>query len=343
VFINLERHQTVAEWLEEMVTKTRPLVEDPAPERPWVKKTSGAFAKFLKRIEVVEVAGTGFKLSPATAREWRPAADAFLDLLVDSGAPILYLLDEFPWFLDFIAKKSRDEAEQVLAWFRYARVTLSEHPARFLVTGSIGLDGLVRRLGLSPTINDFDSIEIPPLNEADALEFLATLARDEDVALTAKGRQHILRLLGTNWPILLQLFVSEIQEWQAEDEKRRAPTEAQLRTIYRDGLVHGNRNKYCSEMWDRLPKIFTVAEFSLAREILKELRLLPAGLTRAEIEVVHARVISDETLRQHTVAELDYVLDTLRHDGYVVHGPENDQRTRFASNILRDYWNRRCA
>lgn len=339
VFINLEKHHTVAAWLEEMIGKTRPLIEE-APDRAWGKGAAKAFAKFLKRIETVEIAGVGLKLTPAAAADWRPTADAFLDLLAESGAPVLYLLDEFPWFLDMVAKRSsQTEAEMVLAWFRHARLALADHPARFLVTGSIGLDGLVRRLGLSPSINDFDPIEIPPLKEAEALKFLENLARDEEVRLSEKGRRAILRLLGTNWPILLQLFVSEIQEWQAEGTHKRTPTEAELRRIYRECLVNGNRNKYCSEMWDRIPKIFSVSEARLAREILKDLCLLPAGMTRREIEDIHARLVRDEAHRVHVAPELDYVLDTLRHDGYVLQVPrEEERRTRFASNILRDYW-----
>jgi len=344
VFINLEKHHAVTDWLEEMIGKTKSLVEEPSPDRPWVKNTTRAFTAFLKRIESVTVPGIGgFKLSPLAAKEWRPTADAFLQLLTESGAPILYLLDEFPWFLDLVAKKSSPaEVEAVLAWFRHARQELADHPARFLVTGSIGLDGLVRRLGLSPTINEFDTVEIPPLKDSEALAFLDQLARDEGVKLSAGGRACILRLLGTNWPILLQLFVSEIQEWQLATQKG-APTNAELRRIYRDGLAGGSRNKYCSGMWDRLPKVFSLSEVRLAREILKELRFLPAGMAREEVEAIHARLVPDDTHRAHVAAELDYVLDTLKHDGYVLQLLQHGHRISFASNMLRDYWARRLA
>ena len=80
-------------------------------------------------------------------------------------------------------KTSRDEVEAALNWFRSARHELSDSSARFLVTGSIGLKSVVRRLGLSPTINDFDVREIPPLKEAEALDLLQRLAADNDVPL----------------------------------------------------------------------------------------------------------------------------------------------------------------
>jgi len=344
VFINLEKHHTVAAWLEEMIVATKALVDEPSANWPGWDKTAKAFARFLKRIDSVTIpGGGGFKLNPAGVQDWRPIADAFLALLVDSRAPILYLLDEFPWFLDLVAKKSSPhEVEAVLAWFRHARQELTDHPARFLVTGSIGLNGLVRRLGLSPTINEFDTVEILPLSEHEALAFLQQLAHDEGISLTGSGRRCILRLLGTNWPIILQLFISEIQEWQCV-AKKKTPSAVNLHDIYRDHLVGGNRNKYCSEMWDRLPKVFDAGELRLAREILKELCLDPAGKTREQFNELHARLVPDDAHRAHVAEELDYVLDTLKHDGYVAQPPQDGHRTRFASNILRDYWTRRLA
>lgn len=344
VFINLEKHHAVAAWLEDMIAETKALVEEPGIDLLGRGKTAKAFTKFLTRIESVTVPGVGgFKLAPAAAQEWRPIADAFLALLTDSGAPILYLLDEFPWFLDLVSKKSSPhEVEAVLAWFRHARQELTDYPARFLVTGSIGLNGLVRRLGLSPTINEFDTVEIPPLDDDEALAFLEQLAGGEGVPLSGACRKHILRLLGTNWPILLQLFVSEIQEWQSA-MNRKTPAVADLDRIYREGLVGGNRNKYCSEMWDRLPKVFGPSELRLAREILKELCISPAGKTRGEFNGLHARLVPDDAHRALVAEELDYVLDTLKHDGYVVQPAQEGHRTRFASNILHDYWTRRIA
>lgn len=342
IFIDLEKFHAVADWLEELIAKTRAVIEEPAPERPWTTRAQAAMRAFLGRIDSLTIPGiAGFKLSPAAAKQWRPIADAFLKLLQQSEAPILYLLDEFPWFLGQVVKRSSvEEVEEVLSWFRSARQELAEHPARFLVTGSIGLDGLVRKLRLTPTVNEFDPVEIPPLTDAEALAFLEKLAADEGVPLSAPGRKRILSLLGTNWPILLQLFLSEIQEWQAAD-KGRAPTAAELRRIYQDGLVGGSRNKYCSEMWDRLPKVFSASELRLGREILRELHLRPAGMTRADFEAVHARIVPDEGLRASAAEELDYVLDSLKHDGYVLVAPPDGGRTRFASNILRDYWSRR--
>jgi len=342
VYINLEEHNTVVAWLEDMIRETKAVIDEPHPSREWVKGAAKAFSRFLSRIETIDLpGGGGITLAPTAAKEWRPVADAFLRLLVESQAPIYFLLDEFPWFLGFVARNSSvEEVGHVLSWFRHARQALSEHPARFLVTGSIGLKGLVRRLGLAPTVNEFDTVEIPPLTDDEALSFLESLSIGEDVLLTVPGRRQILKLLGANWPILLQLFVSEIQEWQIVHRKG-APSKTDLAQIYREGLINGSRNKYCSEMLDRLPKAFIGGELLLAREILKRLRLPPSGMTHRDFEAIHASLVPDAAHRAIVADELDNVLDTLKHDGYVVQSPKRGNRTIFASNILRDYWIKR--
>lgn len=344
IYINLEKHHTVAAWLEDMIAATKGVIEQPNPARQWAHHAGKALATFLMRVETIELpGGGGVKLAPAAAKGWRPAADAFLNFLIDSQLPVLFLLDEFPWFLELVAKNSSpDDVKEVLSWFRNARQTLSDHPARFLVTGSIGLDGLVRRLRLSPTVNEFDTVVIPPLSDDEALSFLEQLASGEGVALTATGRKQIVQLLGANWPILLQLFISEIQEWQIANGKG-APSKTDLQRLYREELVGGNRNKYCSEMWERLPKAFNESELRLAREILKEIRSAAPGVTRDQLETIHARLVPDAAHRALVADELDNVLDTLRHDGYILKSPAHANRTVFASNILRDYWIQRLS
>src|ERR1022692_4707382 len=74
-----------------------------------------------------------------------------------------------------------------------------------------------RRLGtpcrttLSRTVTHARAFPYSSLR-SEALEFLQRLAADNNVPLDEPGCRHILHLLGANWPILLQLFVSEIQD-----------------------------------------------------------------------------------------------------------------------------------
>jgi len=339
VLLNLEKHDTVEAWLSAMLAELRRVLDQPKTWKAELADKTKSLLAGIQKIDLPGVGGIEMASSPGKA-QWRKPAEEFLALLACSDVPLLFLLDEFPTFLKLVAKhRSRDEVEAVLNWFRAARNELKEKRVRFLVTGSIGLKGVVRNLGLAPSINEFDAHEIPPLSDEEALGLLATLAKDNAIPLDASGRKKILRLLGANWPILLQLFISEIQE----GEFKKPPTPAQLEAIYRDRLVAGSRNQYCDGMFDRLKDAFTEAERRLAREILKSVCRSPDGLGREEFDQLHQKLEPVLSQTASGMEELDHVLDTLKHDGYLLQESIGPRRTRFGSNILRDFWLRKTA
>lgn len=339
ILLNLEKHDSVEGWLAAMVSELRVTLEQPERLRHRVKAKASVILAGIKKIEVPGIGGV--EVGPAAGvSRWRKPADEFTGLLAQSGVPILFLLDEFPTFLKLIARKrSRDEVEAVLNWFRSARHELKDRQVRFLVTGSIGLKGVVRGLGLAPTVNEFDTHEIPPLTQAEALGLLEKLAADNHVPLDLRGRKKILDLLGANWPILLQLFVSEI----LEGGFTKPPTVRQLESIYHDRLVNGSRNQYCDGMFDRLKEAFGEGERRLAREILKAVCRSPDGLGREDLDAIHARLEPELSRHASGIEELDHVLDTLKHDGYLLQERGGRHLTRFGSNILRDFWRRKTS
>jgi hypothetical protein len=171
------------------------------------------------------------------------------------------------------------------------------------------------------------------------LGLLANLAKDNNVPLSKTGQKKILSLLGANWPILLQIFISEIQE----DEFKKPPTTAELEAIYRDRLVNGSRNQYCDGMFNRLKDVFSDSERRLAREILKAACRPNDGLSREDFDLLHQKLDPALSQTAEGIEELDHVLDTLKHDGYLLQESAAPRRTRFGSNILRDFWLRKTA
>jgi len=336
IWIDLEKFDNVPDWLQAMLEGLRESIGDRKKTPAWLSSSAKAAKTILSQIEEVQVLGQGIKLRRGEpgAELWRPMADKLVSLLQSTGLPVIFLLDEFPWFLGHVARKhTSEEVEAVLNWFRGARQDLAPQKARFLLTGSIGLEGLLRRLGLSPSANDLDTIEIPPLEEDEALGFLQALADGERLSLPEDSCRRILERLGCNWPILLSLFVSEIQE--AGHGTGTSP--ARIDDIYENQIVRGSRNKYCQEMFTRIGKadVFSVAEQSIAQELLRHLSA-KESVGKDEIDAIHAKIISPDETRATLAGEMAYVIDTLRHDGYILR--RRDGRYRFASNVLRDYW-----
>lgn len=340
VFLDLEKFSTVPEWLTALLVPTKALITG-SETKGWLAGSGKTAKSLLGRIEKLEVLGNGITLTPGRSNPdaWRPLADEFQKLLHDADLPIYFLLDEFPWYLGHLARKhTAEEVEAVLNWFRSARQDLADSQTRFLVTGSIGLEGLLRRIGLSPTANDFDTIEIPPLTDEEALDFLMQLSKGEEIPLNESAGRRILKLMGANWPILLELFMSELQDM----DLKKSPTMPELKDVYEVRMVRGSRNKYCQEMFNRLSKdeLFSPTERRIAFETLKRLTSQTV-VCGSDLESIHSKIVPDASVRSLTGEELGFVIDTLRHDGYLLR--RSDGQYQFASNILRDYWIHRTA
>jgi hypothetical protein len=346
VYLDLQGLRSVPAWLNLMLKETKRILETPPDKLAWLKQSGKASGSVLKRLEQITVMGTGIKLTTGqpAVENWEPIADEFLALLRENELPIYFMLDEFPWFLGHVATNhSAAEVDATLNWFRKVRLALTDLPTRFLVTGSVGLTGLLRRLNLSPAANDFDTIDIAPLSESDSLKFLEDRAAGEGLTLSAAARRRILEKLGVGWPLLLATFLSEVQE----HFPTKGPTLKDIDRLYEEQMVRGSRNKYCQEMFTRLtkPELFTTGERRLAQEILRDLCRAAHGFGHADFDTLHARLVPDSDHRALLATDLDYVLETLRHDGYLVRLKDKDSSHDgihyFASHILRDYWRHR--
>ena len=340
LYLDLQGLRSVPAWLTLMLKETKKLLQSPPDKLAWIKQVGKGTASVLKRIEQISVSGIKLTQGQPAVDLWEPIADEFLTLLREHELPIVFMLDEFPWFLGHVAANhSPAEVDATLNWFRKARQELADGPTRFLVTGSIGLTGLLRRLGLSPAANDFDSIDIEPLTDKEALQFLEERAEGESIALSAAARRRILECLGVGWPLLLATFLSEVQDHATV----KGPTVKDIDHLYEDRMVRGNRNKYCQEMFTRLtkPEMFSSSERRLAQEILRDLCRSARAFSNDDFDAMHARLVPEAAHRSLLATELDYVLETLRHDGYLVR--QRDGLHTFASHILRDFWRHRTA
>ncbi len=312
IYINLERFSHPKDWIAQMAKEL-------AKHKGWfeAKKRVGGF---LSRFE-----SEFFKL---TETGWTDSAGEFLEELNRLDQAVLFLLDEFPIMINLFAKRHGElEAESALRWFRAWRQENLGGNVRFLLTGSIGLDSVVRRLGFPDAINDLRRQELWPLQDAEAIALTQRLACDNcglDAPLAAEMAGEFLRLAGTAWPYFLQLFVAELQE-----ANPRPATLASVKPIY-DKVVFGKRNQYAEHMWKRLNDVFPAPLADAARAVLRLVADSSNGVERQELRA-RTPVIEPE--------DFNYVLDVLMHDGYL--SETEDGRFFFFTNLLRDYWRRK--
>lgn len=312
VFLDLEGFDHPKLWIKAMAD-TLSTLQDPI----WLQALKQA-GDFLPRLKT--------KYGHIEAADWHEKADDLMADLRTLNQPIWFLLDEFPTMIDRIAKRQDVAlAESTLHWLRRTRQQNSKSPVRFLLTGSIGLDSVLRRHGIRGPTNDLRREWLKPLGEDEAVAMALRLAGDNGIPLNdALARDYVQRLGPGCWPFFIQLFLAELQEAAPSPEQP-----ANLDQIYR-AVAYSQRNQYANNMWDRLREVFTPVEADLARSILRLVAGSGAGLFGDELRA---------RLPDAQMDDYEYVRDVLLHDGYLT---ESDAgRIGFFSYLLRDFWLRK--
>ena len=111
------------------------------------------------------------ELKRAIGSEWGHAADqlqARLTSLDDAGDKLLIILDELPILISRMLRHDRKhEAELLLARLRHWRQAPAlRNKVHTLIGGSIGLEGILRRAGLSGLINDLVPFQLNSWGQA---------------------------------------------------------------------------------------------------------------------------------------------------------------------------------
>lgn len=327
--INLETCTTPAEMISALI---RPLHELNPRWKKVLGKASGGIAKGLKKIESVKIGPLGLSIAQGQDA-WQRPAELFLDQLLSYGGPITFLLDEFPILVNAAAQSDRDGCEAMLRWFREWRQRTVDSEIRFLVTGSIGLESVVRKYGFADTVNDFDEVDLPPLSREEGIEFIQQLADGTGLPLDMECIEKMLGHIGNAWPYFLQIYLAELDDARTADS---VIDSAFLDRIYLEKVVGGSRNKYLPHMWTRLDKAFSSEEAKMARAILHGVAKSSTGLNNDQLEEAAYAALPQSTPLNETT--FSFVLNALKHDGYLFQEIQEPFRTGFFSNLLHDYW-----
>jgi len=122
------------------------------------------------------------------------------------------MVDEFTETLDnILVKHGSQEARRFLQTFRELmhnrKITDN---VQFLLTGSIGLQPLVKKLNASDLVNNLQYIDIPPLTETEAISLFRQLTETEAIQIDDETVQFILRKIYWLMPFHVQLLVQEV-------------------------------------------------------------------------------------------------------------------------------------
>lgn len=246
--------------------------------------------------------------------------------------PVFLALDELPIFLKRMLREdgNAQRVDEFLSWLRKVLQSMGERAPVLLVSGSIGLEPLVRKLGLPDRINHLYRVRLPPWDRDNSVACLERLAASHGLSLEDGVAEAVYESLGVGVPHHVQAFFARLRDF-ATMGGRRSVSVSDVHTVYRSELLGPPGQSDLVHYETRLKEALDDETFGLAMEILAEAAtqgvFTPSASTR--LGDLYSNLVDNAGAR---IAE---ALDVLVHDGYLDATPEGH---RLRLNLLRDWW-----
>ncbi len=292
---------------------------------------------FFPSVKKLTVAGNSIEFGSFDDEDWRTIGERVAQMLAAGETPWLFLVDEFPIFVNQLRKLDPGRARGFLEWFRTLRHAAPK--VRWLLSGSIGLDKVARDGRMSDTINDLLPVtDFGPYPLPIARAFIDQLGIHYGTMLEDEVREHLIQKVG--WPIpfhLRQVFDRHRKYCADHDLPATVATlDAAYEKLINDRSPHLN-------WWDeRLTELYGEHADRHARTILRTAaRAGGEGATLQSLRRATWKGHAESAVEEEHDRLVNEVLDALVSDGYLRReaGPRSI-RYLFLSSFLRDFWMR---
>ena len=267
-------------------------------------------------------------LNPGT---WRRHGEQLIDECAAHDQRVLLVIDELPILLK---RMLRDDGharrvDEFLSWLRAVTQGLKGSPV-LVVSGSIGLEPLVQRLGMSDRINHLYPFRLGPWNRKVSTECFERLAASYGLRVDDGVANAVYDALGIGVPHHLQSFFGRLRDFTIMQGNDRVTVD-DVGTVYRTELLGPSGQNDLVHYETRLKDGLDEDRYRVAMEILAEAatQAVFTGNARRCLERIYAQVIDDAP---GCVTE---ALDVLVHDGYLESSTDG---YRFPSRLLKDWW-----
>ena len=294
----------------------------------------------LSAIEEVGVGEFRLKLrGELNAGNWRRCGGELIRACAEHERPALLVMDELPIFLNRMLRDEQDGRKRVdefLSWLRREMQDVEGKSLSLIVSGSIGLEPLVRRLGIPDRINHFYSFRLGPWDRRASIECFERLAGDCELSIEDGVAAAVYEKLGIGIPHHVQSFFARLQDFAAMQGRDRLTT-ADVEEVYRTQLLGPPGQSDLVHYETRLAEGLAEKDRRIAMEILAEAAAQQAfgADARRCLERLYSRLVDDAPAR---IAD---TLEVLVHDGYLQ--ADSAGVYRFPSHLLRDYFKARFA
>ena len=280
----------------------------------------------------VRFPGVKMELAAIVRAGWPRWADQIRARLAarEAGERVLIIIDELPVLVfRLIHNGARQDAELLLSKLREWRQAPDlQSSLATLAGGSIGLEGVVRRAGLSSIINDLSPLHLESWSRSTARQFLDDIGRNSGFPLGESTIEQVLDLLNDPVPYHLQLFFQALRLECRNDPASLKPQIVE--SCFERRLAGASGTAHLDHYAARLKIALDERERDAALAILSRLA--------SPKESVLVKDLQQLTPGDHDACRS--ALRVLETDGYI---RRNDDRVSFRSNLLREWWRKHHA
>jgi uncharacterized protein len=270
------------------------------------------------------------KLPNFAAKHWKQVlGDAVAHLAeLETLERIVFLWDELPWMLEWIAKQNPAEAMELLDCLRTLR---QSYPAklRMVFTGSLGLHHIIRQLKLqgynNTPVNDMMTIELDPLSQDDATDLARRLITDSKIKV---ADETVYRQLATGvdcMPFYIHHVVSSLLKNQHQTVDAHI-----IENVIKQG-IHSDNNPWDLQHYEER----TIAYYGTQRE--QSLALLDI-VAATQTPMPMADIIKRGKAAFPAVSDQEWIelVRLLARDHYVKRNDHNDISFKFT--VVKRWW-----
>jgi uncharacterized protein len=335
--VDLQEAASAADAIAELSVETR-------KHKSLWGKTKDIFANIARtateNIDSLQVADLKVTLrSGLTEGDWRAKGDRLFAILADSDMPVVIFLDEVPILVSRLLKgddytitpERRTQADMFMSWLR-SNSLRHQGKVRLVVTGSIGLEPILKQAGLSATINHFAPFDLGPWTVDAAEGCIGALAKEYNLGFEEGAITQMVERIGICIPYHVQLFFDLVYQ-SCKLRKIKAVSKEMVSEIYERKMLSTRGHAELSHLEERLKMVLGPALHPLALDLLTETSV--TGYLTPEASAVFGReygIANDIERPEDVVRE---VLNILEHDGYL---RKKEETYEFISRLVKDWW-----